>query len=197
MYYVIQHEASYTDDKLLKIDGVIFDSNGDFVSNIFNLGNLLQPEIFKIKMQKKYSQKGELTDKIWVQVNRSSLLFVVSQKCVEVMNQLNMGEIEFLGLEFIKDGIDVNNYVIVNVLNRVDCVNDIESELVYYSDTNKIYAVELLILDESKIPQGLDLFQLDRTEKNITIVSQRFVDKINESGLTGFKFKVPQQFTIG
>jgi hypothetical protein len=196
-YYILDHQLPYHEKADIKIDGVIFDNTGDFVTNIFNIGISLGISEFKIKAHSETSKNGKLRDKLWVQINRSSLLFVASPKVIELFEELNIRDCEYLNVQISDVEIKIENFKIINVLKRVDCIDDEQSELVYYTDTDKIYAIDYLNLDQDKIPPGLDIFQLDRIEKNVTVVSQRFVDKVNEKELTGFRFIPPEKFSIG
>lgn len=196
MHQILNHHTTYNEKVDMKVDGIIFDKKGNIVANIFNLGESLKNFQFKIKVHEKYSNKGKLRDKIWVRVNRSTLLFVESPRVIEFFKELKINDVEFLDVEIEGEGIEIKDYKIINILKRVNCVDDTKSELIYCDDTDEIYAIEELVLNEKNIPSDLDIFQMDRTENNVTIVSQRFVEQVNEKGLTGFQFVLPEKFTI-
>jgi hypothetical protein len=197
MHYILDYESSFHDKKGMAIDGAIFDARSDIVPNVFNAGDSLGDMKFKIVAQEKYTRIGRLTDKVAVQVNRSTLLFIVSQKAIGILKSLNIGDVEFLDVEITGMGLTLTDYKIVNILERIDCVNDEKSELIYYTGMDKIYAIERLVLSDDMLPDHLDIFQIDRMDKNITVVSERFVERVNENRLTGFKFVTPEKFTIG
>ncbi len=196
MYYILNHQLTHHEKADMKIDGVVFDNEGNIIANIFNQGKPLKNEKFQIIIQEKYSKSGKIRDKIWVRINRETHIFVASPNVIRLFEELNIRDVEFLDVKIKGDGIDINDFKIINILKRIDCADDLKSELIYYDDTRDIYAIEELALDNGKIPGNLDIFQMDRTEDNVTIVSQRFVDLINEKGLTGFQFTLPQKFTM-
>lgn len=196
-HYILDHAKAFHERADVKIEGVIFDQHGEFVTNTFNTGKSLGQFTYKIKIQPEFSQPGKLRDKLWVRINRSSVLFVGSPGVIEVLKEFDAQALEFLDVEICAFGSIIRDYKIINVLKRIDCINDEESELVYYTDSQKVYAIDKLVLDESRISSGCDIFQLDRTEKNVTVVSQLVVDKIEAEGLTGFTFMLPAEFSIG
>jgi hypothetical protein len=196
MHQILDFKKPFHEKVDMKIDGSIFDEKGNFVANIFNLGKSLAKFKFKIQVQSKYSKNGKLRDKLWVQVNRSTLLFVASPGVLDLFREFKIEDVEFLDVEIEGEGIEIKDYKLINILRRIDCADDLNSEFIYVDDTDEIYAIEELVLDQEKIPTDLDIFQMARTENNVTIVSQRFVDEVNERGLTGFIFVPSEEFTI-
>lgn len=88
------------------------------------------------------------------------------------------------------DGATGEGYWIVNVVGVVDCVDREASDLEYFKDGD-IEFVNRLVLDEGKIPPGLDIFRL-AGRSTLVVVSQTLKDAIVGAGMTGFVFRKPE-----
>ncbi len=196
MYYILSNHP-YKKKVDFIINGAIFDERGDFVPNIFNAGNSLMGNAFTIRPNQERSKPGKLRDKLWVEVNGASELFVVSPKVVNLFQNLGISNVELIDFSIQGSGYDISDYKLVNFLGKVDCADDRNSEFGYFTDTFNIYSIEQLALDESKIPSHLSIFLLDRTDNLVVVVKEELMKEIQENDLTGFVFVQPENFAIG
>ncbi len=195
--YVILNNQPQNKAVDLVISGPIFDGNGDFVPNIFNAGESLTENSYTIRAHKGVSRQGELKDKLCIEVNGASELFVVSPKVVSLLRQYNTSNMEFIDLSIEGTEVEVSNYSLVNFLGKVDCMDDENSECMYVEDTDYIYAIDHLALHEDNIPDTLSIFLMERTDNLVVVVRQDLATAIQEAGLTGFAFLEPCEFDIG
>lgn len=197
MYLVLKNRP-YKEKVDLQVEGAIFDEKGNLLPNIFNTGDSLAGNSFTIKMFEEYSKLGKLRDKLWVKVNFASNLFVVSPKVVSLFSSLKLKNLELLDLTISGKGIEISDYKLVNFLGKVDCVDDENSEMGYYTDTNPtyIYSIEWFSIHENKIPSELSIFLIDRTDNLVIIVKEDLIMAIQKEELVGFEFVKPEDFAI-
>lgn len=88
------------------------------------------------------------------------------------------------------DAVADAGYRIANVLGVVDCIDKDASDLEYFSD-GEIEFINRLVLDEDRIPRGLEIFRL-AGRPTLVLVSQTFKDAVEGAGMTGFVFRRPE-----
>lgn len=119
---------------------------------------------------------------------------VLSERLCAVLDGLGISNVEYVPLSLVDpfSGQTHDRYRIANVIGVVDCVDRDASDLEFYPDGD-IEFIDRLVLDEDRIPPGLDLFRLaGRT--TLVIASQRLKDAITEAGITGCVFYRPQDY---
>lgn len=203
MYYILS-------DKLEKpkfdvyIDAALLASNWEVTPNIFGKGKAVA-----ISKNLKYflqinddSLPGKMRDRLPVLVHNSDYIFLASERLQKLLRETSNNQIEFITVSFEYNGISYDDYKIVNVLNKIDCVDYEQSEITFESyDENDepegdIFAIEGLVFDESLIPSHLNIFLLDRTKSSIIIVHEALKDILTQQGISGFVFYNPENFQL-
>ena len=126
---------------------------------------------------------GKLRDKLWVEVNGASELFVVSPKVVQLFKDLKIDNLEFIDITIIGTGTEIKGYSLINFLGKVDCVDDINSSLSYYTDTapNYIYSIDGFSINEAKVQSQPPIFLIDRIDDLVILIrddlQQQIIDR--------------------
>lgn len=113
---------------------------------------------------------------------------IFSERTVQKLGEfLDGNDVELLPLHTIKN----KKYYAVNVLKVLDCIDGDRSEVKRFR-SGEIMKYKKYAFKEDQV-KGQDIFKLvDHEEKKIfstqIFVSDRFRDKVKESGLTGFDF---------
>lgn len=90
------------------------------------------------------------------------------------------------------DGAMEDGYRIANVIGVVDCIDREASDLEYFRDGD-IEFINSLVLDEGRIPAGLDIFRL-AGRPTLVVVSEALKEAIVGAGMTGFAFRRPEDY---
>lgn len=180
----------------------------------------------------KYTIRGAMNDLLYLDELNTP---VISKEVASLMTKMGIGNLELFSL-LIKDEFSnfeevelanvkgeeseyktsmYDEYVIVNIMDHVDCVNHNESELEYYKPRitipkdmpdnmklvlreqetdNDIDFIRHLVLDESKIPEDIKIFRLKDCPR-ILVFKEEVVEAIKKAGLTGFVFKPLEEYT--
>ncbi|WP_053600437.1 imm11 family protein [Bacillus sp. FJAT-18017] len=162
----------------------VFNSTTDQVRKLFSKNFRGKPmeDIWETPQVRIY-KKGKKSD------FPSGLLSVpiLSEKAVEVLSGLLTDKAELLPLMTTEN----EKYYAVNVLNVLDCIDGEQSEATRLPDNQILTYKKYAFLAE--IAEGQDIFKIvDHEEKFLinspVFVSDRFRDRVLQSGLKGFDF---------
>ena len=197
MYYILINEDgnSKTD---FYVQGTLLEEDGSLAINIFDAAEPVAKRAgnhLTIKLDENYSKLLRLRDRIVTYVQNSFYLLVVSPAMKALLEELNTQNIEYLGVTIKGKTVEISDYFIVNILSKIDCIDDEKSD-VYDNEDNTIDAIYSLTLAEEKIPKHLNLFLLGRHEGGIIIAHERLKKAIEERGLKGFVFVDPKEFAL-
>jgi hypothetical protein len=203
MYYILL-------DKLEKpkfdihIAGALIDSNRKVQPNIFGYGDSMKgiaDKSYSVRVNETFSMPGKLRDRLSVYIHNSVYLFIVSERAQKVLTEFAANQIEFYTFLFNYEETTVTEYKIVNVLNKIDCV-DLEKSNIGFEDYDKnvgigsIYSINELVLNTALIPENLDIFLLGKCTNPIIIFHERLKKQIENLSLSGFVFSLPEEFQI-
>jgi hypothetical protein len=204
MYYILS-------DKLEKpkfdayIDAALLDFHGEVTPNIFNKGEAVAASKnlkYFLEINDQDSLPGKMRDRLAVLIHNSDYIFLASERLQNLLKETSNYQIEFIPISFEYGGVGYDNYKIVNVLKKVECIDYELSEITFesYDEDDEpegdIYAIEGLILDESLIPADLNIFLLARTKSSIIIVHERLKNILIQQGMSGFIFYKPENFQL-
>lgn len=111
---------------------------------------------------------------------------ILSEKAVLSLNELLESNGELLNINITDED---DNYYIFNVTNVKDALDKGLSNIKYFRDSNRIMRVKEYVFRKEVINDS-DIFMLNEPKFEEPIVSQKFVNKVEESGLKGFKFEL-------
>ncbi|MFT3701395.1 MAG: hypothetical protein QM802_03455 [Agriterribacter sp.] len=204
MYYILSNELQKPKFDA-KIEGALLDSKGQLIPSAFGRGNSLRPaenNQYFIRINENFSRIGKLRDRLIVHIYHHQHLLVVSERMQDMLHKMAFDQVELYPLTIDFNANIISNYKIVNIVNKIDCVNYEKSELdfEFYDKNNvgegSIYTIDSLVLDESLIPPNLNIFLLGRHEDSIIIVHERLKEMICSHGFSGFIFCKPEEFQL-
>lgn len=204
MYYILSDEPEKPKFDAY-LNATLLDSKYTVTPNIFGKGKDVPASNnvkYHLKINHDYSKTGKIRDRIPVLVHNSDYIFLASERLQELLKETSAGQIEFFPISFEYNGIAYDNYKIVNVLHKIECVNYEQSNITFesYNDNDEgegdIYAIEGLVFDESLIPSNLNIFLLGRSNNSIIVVHERLKNAINEKKISGFVFYKPEDFQL-
>lgn len=153
----------------------------------FSLGEHIADEVqntkFIIDWHPERSQMGYLTDYMRV---GGIFGIIMTSKSVEILRQAGATNIQVFDLEIIdeKHNKTYTDYKIINIVGLCDCLDYDKSDIDYYKD-RKIMMIDEIAVDESKVPEDLLIFRLEKF-KPIVIIHEKVKYAIEKAGLTGF-----------
>lgn len=192
MYYLLNYFVE-DEKKHMWFEGTIYNRKKDIVKAIFDKGAMLkESEIqapFTIILNEKESgiKKKIPSDKISTSVIESGFLFLISSAAQMLFEKLNVDNLQYFNVDIKSKDLEINDYKIVNITDKIDCVDFSASELELY-DNGDIDMISNLVLDEAKILKGKQIFLLGRRATGIVIVHEKLKKAIEEAKLTGFHF---------
>ncbi|HKR05903.1 MAG TPA: DUF1629 domain-containing protein [Bacteroidia bacterium] len=205
MYYILSNELEKPKFDL-HIAGALVDSKGNIEPNIFGYGESVKniaDSKYSVKADDTFSMPGKLRDRLSVYIHNSIYLFIVSKKVQTLLTQFATNQVEFYPFQFDYGETIFSDYKIVNVLNKVDCLNLEESDI-DFEDYNEdydvgvgsIYTIDKLVLNTSLIPPNLNIFLLGRSIDPIIIFHESLKKQIEALNLSGFVFCLPENFQM-
>lgn len=123
-------------------------------------------------------------------VANTQCLLLVSRSCADYMTgAFQLGKCEVLPVHLIneKQRVHARDYAMMNPIGAIDCLDRSRSELRMSSD-GEVLAVKKYVLNEGKIPRGLDLFRV-KDDVFQYFFSQRLVDSLGAEGYSNFVFE--------
>jgi len=192
MYYLL--DFSIVDEKKdMRLRGIIYNKDQVVVNGIFDKGNLLkEKEIgapFVIILDEKASsiKNRKQNDKISISVEEAGFLFLVSLHVQGLFEKLKVGNVQYFDVAIKGSGLKIDDYKIINIVDRIDCIDYDASDIEYNTDGG-INGIDSLVLKVDNIPKNKELFLLGGRTKGIIVASKKLKDAIEHGGLTGFQF---------
>ncbi len=192
MYYLLDYSVEDTKQDMW-FQGTIYNNKKKIVEETFSSGkNLDEDKInapFTIILDEKESslKKKIAKDKISTSVIESGFLFLISPATQAFFKKLNVNNLQYFDVHIKSSILEIKDYKIVNVIDKIDCIDLSASEAVLYPNQN-IKKITSLILDETKIPKEKQIFLLGRKSVAVILVHENIKKAIEETKLTGFKF---------
>ncbi len=190
MYYHLKSAPLGTYEQTMLV-GVLYNGKKEIVSDVFDAGISIQPahdqENFTVVVDEKESFIGKWGDTVYNFVQDAGSIFIVSEETVHLFRKLGLHNLEFYNLTIVLNKQKLTNYKIVNVVGKIDCINDDKSEMKVREDKT-IKSVTRLAFDEQKIPEDIKIFLLARKNVAKIFVHQSVKDAIEEANLDGFLF---------
>ncbi len=127
-------------------------------------------------------------------IGNTGRLLIVHKDVSEEVLKFNPGEIQVLPLTVLnhKNRIHSRDYVFLNPLHRIECVNIKLSKVLRHPRKAKILKIKKIVLDRNKLDEASDLFRPLESHSRY-IYSERLVDAINARGFTNFEFRELEQ----
>ncbi len=183
------HLSSSNDEEYFILRGDIYDSKHQLVDTIFNSGESLleayKETVFTIVANTKKSYPGQWVDNITNFVSDAGKIFIASDKACALFAKLGLHNLEYYDVSIQWKNEIIDGYKIINVVGKIDCINDHESSIEYRSD-NSIEEIDKLVFDETKIPKNMKILLLGKHYSRIVFVHKTVVDAITEN-LQGFQ----------
>ncbi|MFT3701394.1 MAG: hypothetical protein QM802_03450 [Agriterribacter sp.] len=192
MYFLLGYSIQ-DEKKDMRLNGTIYDYNQDTVGKIFDKGQYLDPSNinapFIVILDEKDSRfKNRIRkDKISIHVIQAGFLFLISPTAQLFFQNSTIDNLQYFDVAIRGNNFEISDYKIVNILDKIDCVDFGASDLKLYSD-GRISRILKLVLDESKIPDGKQIFQLGKFSASAIVIHENIKQKIEGAGLTGFSF---------
>ncbi len=138
------------------------------------------------------ARRGRMTDHISITGFPGEIF---STKAFELLKAMSIENIEPLDFEIYDPEQDetYDNYKVVNIVGLVDCVDLDSSDLMLYADGD-IRIIEKLVLDESKIPEEMKIFRLEKF-KLLIVVHDDIKKAFEAAGITGCVFYRPEDYS--
>jgi hypothetical protein len=204
MYYILSDESEKPKFDAY-VNAALLDSKYIVTANVFGKGKTVLGSNnvqYHLRINHDYSKTGKIRDRIPVLVHNSDYIFLASERLQELLKETSAGQIEFFHVSFEYNSTVFDKYKIVNVLNKIECIDYEQSEITFesYNDNDEgegdIYAIEGLVFDESLIPPHLNIFLLGRSNSSIIVVHERLRDAVHERKMSGFVFCDPEDFEL-
>lgn len=193
-YFVLELRSK--EEKDMDLKGTTYDMNQNVVEEIFYAGeslkNKVQSPLTVILNDRRTTYSQTLFDRIAIDTNQTGAVLLVSSKAQEVLRKLSL-PIEFIDVTIKGKNLELKDYKFVNIIGRINCTDHEKSELEYLEE-NVIQLYDTLVLNESKIPDGTDIFLLGEDITMVVIISERVKNAIEAAKLTGFEIKKPEDF---
>lgn len=81
-----------------------------------------------------------------------------------------------------------NIFYVVNVTDIIDCIDYDQSEIEYFSSSNRVMDIEKYVFKKEKL-KNATIFKLPEFPKGISYVTENFKKVVEENNIKGFKFK--------
>lgn len=133
-----------------------------------------------------------LTDSL----NNQYYLYVVSEKIKSILSDLALDYLEIEPITVInhKQRNIEEQYFLIQATGVVDCIDQDKSDIEFCPiEVTDIEEIDLLVLDETKIPADKPLFLLKHFGYNM-VVRRDVADAISASGATGILWKEINEF---
>ena len=108
---------------------------------------------------------------------------VFTQKAVTALADLLEGQVELLPII-----CEAGDYQLANVIRVVDALDEANSDVQRFED-GRVMDVERYAFHPEKL-KGLTIFKLPQFRRGRVYVTERFVDRVREAGLKGFRFEL-------
>lgn len=176
----------------------IYDSsNESFASREMKFAESIKgkyPEPFTIiatEANSYYGKKYSKTDII--EVTSPGDVLCLNEKSKMLFEELEL-PFEFFEVQIKAKKLEIlEGYFLAKLNGHIyDCMDREKSDFV--PRRNRIDSLDKLVLDETKIPKGTNVFVIDKFTGLKHWVSESIMKKIKEAGLTGFKFTPSDEY---
>lgn len=193
MYFFLICDDDFDEKKYCYFDGALYNSINEKVSKFIFSDSSFESELkepFTLILNESVSKfkKRELTDAIFTFAVGPGSLFVVSPKAADFLINIDGVNIKLFNLNIKGTDFELSDYKIVQILKKIDCVDFDKSDLDFDKKYDLIEGADSIVLDAKKIDDNCPLFLLSKRPDEIRIVHKDLKEKIEKSGLTGFKF---------
>jgi hypothetical protein len=204
MYYVLLNELEKPKFDM-HIEGALLNSKGQLTPNIFGQGasvKSIADSNYSISVDSVFSKPGKLRDRLSLSLYHSVHLLVVSQRIAKLLNEIAPDEVELYSFSFKYDDRICADYKIVNVLSKIDCVDYEQSTIEFdsyddnYIGEGPINTIDGMVLNESLIPNKMNIFLLGRHNDSIIILNDRLKKRLEDEDFSGFVFCSPKDFQL-
>jgi hypothetical protein len=175
------------------VKGTLYNNQQEIVDPIFDVGTELDKNeigspfvIIVDEKQSKIKNKRQ-KDKVSLSVINAGNLFLASSRVENLFRELEINNVQFFDVTIRSSIGEINEYKILNITDKFDCVDFDLSELVLFSDGD-IQRIKKLVIDSAKIPLAKKIFLLDKYPTQVIIVHDDLKQSIEKEGLTGFTF---------
>lgn len=180
------------------IEGILLNSNQELIPEVlYDQQSVIDKhKSFNIKILMSFGRTriGLITDRMILKTNEINH-FVVSKRLKEFLEK-EINSVEYIPCHFIDRDLG-HQYYIVHPLSKIDCLDEEKSSYTPLTDTdNTICEINWLGIDESKVPSGLQLFLLGRTDYCIMLMHNDLKIKIEDNGFTGCSYLEPLSFSL-
>ncbi len=197
MYYYLEASPGQNNENFI-LSGTIYNKDGETVKNIFDPGISLEEshrgEKFTIVVDEKQSFEGKWVDMIYGFVKDAGTIFIASPKTCKLFEQIGLNNLEYFDLSIVTKKGKNDDYKIINVVGKIDCIDDDESEIEYYRNGNVEY-VEKLVFDEDKTPKDLKIFLLGKHNTAEIFIHESVKEAIDKN-LEGFALTPLDEYIV-
>jgi hypothetical protein len=192
MYFFLEQEFG-NEKTLMKIVGSMYYNNAKFKDHIFDSGEKIDEMKFKkpfqIIVNEKVSsyKKKKLTDKLLLSVVNVGPVLLISKKLMELLKKSKIENVQFFDVEIKASDFELNDYKLLNIIGKIDCIDKKKSKLKFMSDGD-ILSFEKLVLDEAKIPKDLKLFFLGEIAATFILIDEELKNTFISEGISGVEY---------
>lgn len=188
MYYFLKTNVG-KDYEYKVAFGVLYNRKAEVVNKIFadgvSLNESHKDEEFTIIINEKESSKGAWADTVKMLATNAGSIFIATDKTCSLFQELELKNLEYFNLKIKTKNRTLENYKIINVVGKIDCIDDKSSDITFRRD-GTIRRINKLHFDEEKIPDELKIFLLGRKKVAVVIVHEIVKNAIEEN-LSGFQ----------
>lgn len=189
MYWIWANERS--DEYELRIDGVppIIEEN-DWS---FDLGQYVVDSVSLIDVPFTIQPDEHMTDNLIAPGCRGLL---INRKIREILNDVGVDNIQYFKTRLVNSssGEIGEDYMIANIVGKVDCLDYERSELELDQNGNIKFIDSLSIKDEGVIDYG-NIFRLSAFHP-VIVVSTMIKEEMEKNKITGIKFYRPEDYSL-
>lgn len=194
MYYFFKPEI-LDEKKLMNFTGTMYYEGEKFKEDHFRNGKKIDENRFKkafvvIVDESDSSYKNrKLTDRVLLTIVHAGPMVLVSPKFMLLLQKLQILNVQFFDVSIKASDFELNNYKLLNVIGKYDCMDEEKSEIRYRSD-GKILHLRNLVLDQSRFPENQQIFLLDKFNIAMILVHENLKKELQKEGLTGIEYKI-------
>lgn len=199
-YFTIEKDINLDEDKDSFFEGSIIDADlNELVNDMFRMGGegekrkLSEP--LSLQVIESESIYGEYHEVLPVITSIGNILLYKEDLKNEIL-KVCQEDIEFFQIKILGKKVDRSDYYAMFVANRLDCIDTENS--IFKKRVKRMSKFQKLVFDESKIPEDINIFKVDKTyatfptiisESIMTIFKDRNVGCIKITPIEDFKQK--------
>jgi hypothetical protein len=127
-------------------------------------------------------------------IGNTDSMLVVDRKTADIIQSHRVGEIELIPFKLLnhKGRVHSSDYVFVNPIGAVDCLNYEKSSITRDEDDGSLVRVDKVVLAANKLSGAPDLFRI-KDAMTSYVFSEALVSDLRDKGCTNFVFEeLPQ-----